>query len=163
MEANFIIRKAKIEDLDDILRLNFELFKKEQKEYDPDLNLDWTRSQGKAIFKGCIEGNDSFVCVAEEDNKIVAYLCGSLYKDGQMDWVNGKGAELNNMFVDGGFRNKGIGKKLAAAFIDWCREKEVDYIPVRASAENRNGLKFYKSFGFNDYDVILKLKLNNNK
>lgn len=46
MENNFIIRKAKICDLKEILRLNFDLFEKEYEEYDKSLNLKWTYEGG---------------------------------------------------------------------------------------------------------------------
>ena len=42
MENDILIRKADSKDLEDILRLNYDLFKKEYKEYDNSLNLEWT-------------------------------------------------------------------------------------------------------------------------
>ena len=45
------LRKAKLDDLDDILALNFKLFKKEYKEYDKRLDINWTYGIGKKFFR----------------------------------------------------------------------------------------------------------------
>ncbi len=48
---NFLIRKANLKDLKEILRLNFDLFKKEYREFDKSLDLKWTYSrEGKEVF-----------------------------------------------------------------------------------------------------------------
>jgi len=157
MEKTFTIRRAKIEDLDEILRLNFELFKKENKEYDPGLNLDWTYGPGKKIFSDSVKSDDNFVAVAVNNNKIVGYLRGSLFR---LSWKNGCGAELDSMFVEEKYRNQGIGKQLGLEFIEWCKQKKIDYIAVRASEKNKAGMDFYKQIGFKDYDIVLEMKLN---
>lgn len=157
MQNNFTVRKAQIADLDEILRLNFELFKKEHKEYDPGLNLDWTYGIGKEIFKDSIENNDGFNAVAVGNNKIIGYLRGSLF---QLSWKKGCGAELDSMFVDENHRNQGIGKRLGLEFIKWCKQKKIDYVDVRASGKNELGIDFYKQIGFKNYDVVLEIRLN---
>ena len=54
MKKDFIIRKADIKDLKDILKLNFELFKKEYQEFDKSLNLNWPYREGKNYFRNRI-------------------------------------------------------------------------------------------------------------
>jgi len=46
-----MIRKATIDDLKDILKLNFELFKYEFKNFDKSLKMDWTYSEGEKYFE----------------------------------------------------------------------------------------------------------------
>ena len=78
MDKN-IIRKATIKDLADIQRLNLDLFKKECREFDENLNLKWTYSNdGKKYFSWRISKKDGFVEVAECSNKIVGYIVGGL-------------------------------------------------------------------------------------
>ncbi len=91
MKKNFVIRRAKIEDLGDILRLNFALFEKEHNDYAPDLNLKWTYGKGKKIFAENIQNKDNFAVVAEINNKIIGYLCGSLCK---LSWRGGAGRRI---------------------------------------------------------------------
>lgn len=159
MNKKITICRAKAGDLDDILRLNLELCEKEQKEYNPDLNLKWTYGIGKKNFIDCIENSDRFAAVARISGKIVGYLCGSLcnkaYKIGQE-------AEIENIFVEQKLRNLGIGRGLVNNFFDWCKSKGADRIIVRASAYNYSGIDFYRQNGFQDHDVVLKNILGDN-
>lgn len=53
---NFEIKKANLDNLQDIQNLNLELFKKEQGEYDKAYNLDWTFGEvGTDYFKNKIK------------------------------------------------------------------------------------------------------------
>ncbi len=156
MKNNFVIRKAKISDLNDILRLNFDLFKKEYKEYDKSLNLKWTYNEGKKYFKARITKNNGFVEVVENKNYIVGYLCGGIIK-GLFYRRKAKYAELENMFID--YRGKGLGAKLAEDFIIWCKENKADYISLTAFAKNEQALGLYRKLGFEDYNLSLEMKL----
>jgi len=154
-----IIRKADNNDLDDILRLNFGLFKKEYKEYDKKLNLKWTFGKvGTTYFKKNISGKNSFVFVAENEGKIIGYLCGVM-RDCPYDYrIIPKYAELENMIVDEEFRGEGIGEMLTKEFLKWCKGKKANVISVNASIQNKNGIEFYRKMGFKDYSLTLEIK-----
>jgi ribosomal protein S18 acetylase RimI-like enzyme len=157
MKEKIDIRKAVVADLDDVLRLNFDLFKKEYREYDKTLNLKWTFSQkSKNYFKRRITHHDGFLFVAEENKKIVGYLCGGFHK--QSYRIEGKYAELENMIIRKRWRGKGVGFMLAKEFFQWCEVNKVDHISVTASAHNKEGIKFYRSLGFKDYNLTLEMK-----
>jgi len=157
MDKNLKIRRAEIKDLDAILQLNHKLFEKEHREYDNSLDLNWTYDKGVKIFNDDII-ND-FAAVAEIDEKIIGYLVGETL-DPETSWRTVKIAELNNMFIEKEFRNQGIGKKLIEEFVKWCKNKQIDRISVRASAQNELGIEFYKQIGFKNYDVVLEMKLD---
>src|SRR5476651_2732103 len=121
------IRKAVFDDLEDVIRLNFDLFKKEYAEYDKSLDVEWPHSkQGEEYFAERIVGDDGHVSVAENDGKIVGYICGALVDRGYR--VEAVYAELENMLVDEKYRRLGIGKKLADKFFKWCDKENVKYI-----------------------------------
>lgn len=153
-----IIRRAGVNDLGDILRLNLDLFKKEYKEYDKKLNLKWTFGKvGRNYFKKRISGKDGFAFVAENEGKIIGYLCGSVGKCPYDYRLIPKYAELENMIVDKKFRGQGIGEKLVKEFLKWCKEKKADVISVNASAQNEKGIEFYRKMGFKDYSLTLEI------
>jgi len=53
---SIIIRKAILEDLKEVQKLNYKLFELEYNNFDPDLNMDWTFSKiGEDYFKSLIE------------------------------------------------------------------------------------------------------------
>jgi ribosomal protein S18 acetylase RimI-like enzyme len=157
MDEILKIRRAERKDLDAILRLNHKLFEKEHKEYDNSLDLNWTYGRGAKIFSNNII-ND-FAAVAEINNKIIGYLAGGVSDSGS-SWRTVKIAELNNMFIEEEFRNKRIGKRMVEKFVEWCKNKQIDRISVRASVQNELGIEFYKRVGFKNYDVVLEMKLS---
>ncbi len=156
---NVIIKKAKMDDLQIIQELNLELFKKEYKEYDSLLNLNWTFGKnGTKYYQNRISKNDGCVLIAIIDNRIIGYLCGGL--------INAKTyrnlpivAELENTFVLNKFRSKGVGKKLYNEFIRWCKSKNVGKVRVETSAQNELAIKFYRNNNFKDYTLILEADL----
>jgi len=53
----------------------------------------------------------------------------------------------------------GLGTKLVKDFIGWCKNNNIDYLSVTASAQNNSAIKFYRKCGFEDYDSTLQIKL----
>ncbi len=155
---NFTIRKAKSGDLNDILALNFKLFKKEYREYDKGLNLKWSLGKGKKYFSDKINKKDGFVEIIEYKNKIVGYLCGRIFRS---DYLNNKYkyAELCNMYIKKRFRNKGLGLVLANNFKDWCKKNKVNFINVTAYAQNILGHNFYRKAGFKDLGIKFQMRI----
>lgn len=158
MKNNFIIRKAEKKDLEDVLRLNFDLFKKEYREYDKSLSLKWTYGVGKKYFKDRITKKDGFVEVVENNNKIIGYMCGGM-SERLFYRKKARYAELENMIIDKKLRGKGIGKRLTKDFINWCKKNKADYIFVTAFAKNESALNLYRKSGFKDYNLTLEMKL----
>jgi ribosomal protein S18 acetylase RimI-like enzyme len=152
-----IIRKAKASDLCSILELNFDLFKKEWKEFDNSLDLKWTYGhKGKDYFDRRVIQKSGLTLVAEKENEIIGYLCGGFRKHSAR--IKAKYAQLENMIVAKKFRGKGIGTKLAKEFFKWCQSNKADYISVTASAKNILGINFYRNIGFKDYNLTLEIK-----
>lgn len=146
---NFKIRKANLKDLNDILALHFKLAKKEHREYDKKLDLDWTYGAGKFFFKDRIIKKDGFVEIIESNNKIIGYLCGAISKKSYLS-QKFKYAELDNMYIEKKFRSKGIGKLLVENFTEWCKKNKIDIINVSIYSKSYLGHKFYKKTGFKE-------------
>ena len=157
MKNKLIFRKAIIGDLKDILKLNFDLFKKENKEYDNSLDLEWTYHKGKKYFKDRIIKKRGFVEVVEVNGGIIGYLCGGISKR-LFYRKKAKYADLENMLVEDSFRGSGIGTKLTEDFINWCVKNKVDHVSVTASTQNKQAIDFYRKIGFKDYNLTLEMK-----
>lgn len=155
---DIVIRKATINDLEIIQKLNNGLF-----EYEAELELDnyikdWALGEdSKEYFSGLI--NNEFVIVAEVDNKIVGYLAGSLYRDATFSYYEGLTAEVDNMFILAEYRKFGIGSKLMNSYIEWCKQNDAKRVFVTASIGNDNTIEFYKKIGFTPLNLTLKKEL----
>ena len=102
-----IIRKATLDDLYNIQKLNNQLFDLEIENYDPTLVKDWAISnEGKEYFEDLISNH--YVVVAVLENEIVGYLAGSINEKGTYE--NIQYGEINNMFIKDSCRGYGVGK-----------------------------------------------------
>lgn len=154
---NIVIRKANINDLYDVQKLNNELFKIECENYDNSLIENWPLSrEGAEYFSDEIINN--IVLVACVNEQIVGYLAGTL--NSQYSYNNNIQAELDNMCILKKYRNLGIGRKLFDVFKNICKENKVDEIKVIASYENIDAIEFYKRNNFKESEITLKCKLD---
>ena len=150
------IEKAKITDLKDIQFLNQELCKKENNDFDPTINPNYSFSEnGEEYFKSRIESPDGLALIVREGQEAVAYLVGGMVAPEDYRSVKSV-AELENMFVREEMRGKGIGGKLIQQFEDWCKERGVEVIRVVASAQNSEAIKFYEAHGAKPVSLTLE-------
>lgn len=155
---NIEIRKAKLKDLKEILKLNLLLLEKENKEFDSVVNCGWTAARGKKYFKERIEKSGcTFVAVVDEN--VVGYLTGGLIRE-EIFRFKIKMAELETMFVMDNFRGIGIGKGLFKAFERWSRSKKMNRLRVLVSLNNVQALEFYRKKGFKDQDMVLEMEVD---
>jgi len=146
MKTANLIRKATLKDLQRIQELNNELFDLELANFDKYLIKDWPLSkEGKKYFENAIK--ESFVIVAEIDDKVVGYLLG---EESDIPYYNFKIAELCNMCIDSNYRKQGIGNALYNEFERAFREQGVTHFMVTASFKNENAKSFYKKMGFEE-------------
>lgn len=59
---------------------------------------------------------------------------------------------LNDLFVDETYRNKGYGKKLIEAAIEFARGVKSTYIQLETSENNIGAQKLYETIGFSRYN-----------
>ena len=150
------IRRATIEDLEVIRKLNNTLFELEKENYDSTLIRDWPLTEeGKEYFTDLI--NNHYVIIAEVDNEIVGYLAGSINEKGSYEEV--QYGEINNMFIKDKCRGLGIGKSLINNFKNYCKSNGINNLKVTASYKNRDAIEFYHKNGFEEFDVTLTTKI----
>lgn len=151
-----IIRKATLEDLNEIQELNNKLFEFEFNNFDDTLKVGWPfEKEGKEYFENML--NNEIVFVGEVEENIVGYLAGSICEE--VSYITERFAELDNMCIDDEYRRFGIGTLLMEEFKKYCKKKNMQNIKVTASAKNSRAIQFYKKNGFEDYNITLKYKI----
>lgn len=83
--------------------------------------------EGKEYFENAIK--DSFVIVAEIDDKVVGYLLGEV---SDVPYYDFKIAELCNMCIDSKYRKQGIGNALYKEFERIFRGQGITHFTVTA-------------------------------
>ncbi len=126
---NLLIREVKEEDLNDLLKLELEAFK---------------RPYSLSLIKREVSLPFSIFLVAEGEDGVLGYASG---------WLVGQTAELNRIAVKKERRGEGIGKELLKAFIKKCVDKGIKEVFLEVEENNETARKLYSSFGFKEIGV----------
>lgn len=98
-------------------------------------------------------GRFSFLWVAERDHQISAFLLARLkstpaYLGGLMV------GEISDLYVSEELRGQGTGRQLVAEAMQLFKIQKVHSVEVQIMAQNKSGLAFWNSLGFQD-DIVL--------
>lgn len=148
------IRKATINDFEEILKLNKELFLYEKKFTDT-FNEEWAYSnQGKEYFAKRIVNSNSIFLLLEDQGELKGYILGFIdtYVVRKISPI----AEIENLFIKESKRNQGWGRELVEGFIKIAKEQNVERLKVRTYSDNIDVINFYKKFGFKE--LLLELE-----
>lgn len=137
----FIIRQAKITDIEDIYNIN-----------KISLGYDYDLEKQKNKLKLILEDSTQVVFVAEKDNKIVGYVHLANYNIIYMDsFIN-----CLALAVDNDYKRNGIGSALIKQAEIWAKENGAVGIRLCSSIEREKAHEFYLSQGF----FVSKLQKN---
>lgn len=136
---NFLIRKIKKEDAASIEKIYSSIIQKPEE-------IDFRRIiEEQADSQGVV----SFA--AEIDDIVVGYMISYTISSGfGMD----KSAWIAMLGVDPKHMGKGIGKKLAEAMFNYCREKKIKNIFTSVRWDSTDMLSFFKTLDFDRSDFI---------
>lgn len=133
------IRKAKIEDLEAIVRFNYNLAKETE---DKELHLLTLTKGVQAILSDESKGH-YYVYIINE--KVVGQI---MYTYEWSDWRNGMYLWVQSVYVDSEYRRKGIFKELYNHVKKICDDHEgTTGIRLYVEKENLNAKATYKSLG----------------
>lgn len=149
---NLIIRKANLDDLENILLLSDGLTLADLP-YDKEVDVNWAHTEkGRKFYEDKIAETSGVCFVAELNDKLIGYMVAGKKSVASYRYVTV--AELENIFVSEDFRSKGVGKKLMDEFKNWARQLGVDKVAVNVFALNEKGIEFYKREGFLPQDFL---------
>jgi GNAT superfamily N-acetyltransferase len=164
-DAGITIRKPELDELEQVLNLNYKLFMYET-QYVDDYFVKWPFSAfGRNYFRkrmmqseGIILG--AFDVSAEEEagvGNMIGYITGVIFKNTSRK--KPLSAEIENMFVLEEWRGKGVGGELIARFEDETRARGVARLKVSALIMNSEGCDFYEDNGFREREIIFEKEL----
>lgn len=155
-----IIRTAKKNDIEDIIRLADQLTKAEAPldktgNIKEDSCLSDTHREKELEY---ISSKKKIFLVAEIDKKIVGYANGYIVENSDI-YYKEPVAYLDCLCVDKNFRKQGIGKKLIDKFSNIVERKGAKYIKLNAFKNNTPAVNLYKKEGFEEYSVYYMKKI----
>jgi ribosomal protein S18 acetylase RimI-like enzyme len=85
------------------------------------------------------------------DNNVIGYLKIN-FGQSQTELLDDKAVEIERIYVLNEFHGKGVGKLLYEKAIHIARQKNADYVWLGVWEENHRAIRFYKKFGFAEFD-----------
>lgn len=153
-----MIRKAKIEDIEQIAKLQKEYMqyhaaKDPYFEFKTNISKVW-----KDYAKQTIKDPTQLIVIAEEDERIVAYMTARIVKKAPIYKIDQVG-QIGDAYVSLSYRKRGIFTQLLEEINKWFRSKKLKYIEHPVSANNPLGLQIWKKKGFEEYMIMMKRKI----
>ena len=139
MPENFLVRSIKIEDADDIGRIQASI----------------TKSPAKIDFRQVIEEqvqrdkDASFV--AEVDNRIVGFMISYIVYGG---FGLEKSAWIATLSVEPQFMGRAIGKRLAKEILRVCQDRGIKHVFTSVRWDSVDLLSFFKTLDFDRSNFI---------
>jgi GNAT superfamily N-acetyltransferase len=99
----------------------------------------------------------SFLFVAAAEGRTVGFVSGEL-RQGSPTFLPKTWASVDDVFVEPGYRNRGMGRALLQSVRAWAQERGADGISLQVAAANSRGRKFYEDLGFRDVSVYKVLE-----
>lgn len=149
---NYTIRLATIDDIKRIQELSQELMEHEKKNATREylFNIDWALTEkGYQNYKSNIENDWIYVvCI---DDTIVGYMTCWIIK--KKPWTNYDVVEIGNLYIQDGYRGKGIGTELINEAKKLCKDKDIKYLKVDVLEDSKEAQKFYQKNGLYKYSI----------
>lgn len=151
-----IIRKANQKDLEQIKKLNTEIFFNNTK-YDHDAIESFAQTdQGAKYFKRAIEDKKGVFLVAEENSKLIGYVNGS---EMNLLYRKSKYFEMCNLGVSPKHKRKGVGTKLLDEFTKEVKGLGYQKIYLNCYEKNTEAISFYKALGYKTIDLCMEKEI----
>ncbi|MFF5206792.1 GNAT family N-acetyltransferase [Streptosporangium sp. NPDC000396] len=156
-EIGVAVRPGTVADLDGIVACSSALFAEDAGARDSTLNLNWPREHGLARFMEALSAPGRLVMVAEDGDRIIGHLTGTLSGPTPMRPVTV--ATLGSIYVQPVYRGQKVGARLVAEFKAWAARNGAQYAGVTAYASNEGAVRFYERNGFAMRSVVLEAPL----
>ncbi len=146
------IRKATMDDFDKLFELKLES-REEAKHFNKKLvPIDKVSDRYALYLKKDLGSEWRVVFIAVEGGKIVGMALGKIFRSMYILGHERTGY-ISNVYIKKGFRNKGLGKKLADSLIDWFKSKGCVALSLEVYESNKDAIDFYYKLGFKDHSV----------
>lgn len=147
------IRVANNNDIKILQKLNDEVFVDNLK-YDPDLKMDWAKSDtGKEYFTDVVKNPDAICLIAEVNSKPIGYITATPKNFG---YRLSKYIEIHNMGVSPKFRSRGVGLLLMESCLKIAKKRGFKKAYVNSYFKNEKAVKFYEKNAFRKIDLSLE-------
>lgn len=151
-----IIRKAKIKDSDQIVKLAKDFEKYHEKldpyfSYAPDSAQTYKKNVQKSIYSA-----KRLLLAAEDHGKIIGYSLGKISTRSPIFKIRNIGVIID-MYFSESYRRKGLAKLFLKEMFNWFKSKKIKHVELYVISNNEIGKNAWAKYGFKD--ILLRKKI----
>ena len=152
------IRKATMEDFDEVLKLKLES-KEEERKFNEELEpVEKVKKHYEEYLKNDLKSKWRAIFVAIKDNQIVGSVTGKIYRTLYVCGFERCGF-ISNVFVKKEFRKQSIAKKLVEALTNWFKEMKATKLSLELYENNIPAINLYHKLGFKNYSIKMRKEI----
>jgi ribosomal protein S18 acetylase RimI-like enzyme len=140
-----VVRRATEDDLQDVVRLFRDLSAHQERWRVFPSRADLTEEMRRR-YQAELDDPDALLVVAEEDGRIVGMAAGHIHKPSSMS--EELAVELGSVYVEPGYRQRGLASALTSEVARFARERGVERITLKTFAQNEEALRAWERIGF---------------
>ena len=149
-----MIRKCRLEDKKDWVKLNKQFIEYEYKDENV-WNSPLKFGNLEEDFELILNDTSTILFAIIEEEKMIGFMniqcCYSV-------WSHGKVFFLDDFFIEENFRGKGYGEKALKDLQEYAKKIGIKRIQLMAENTNPKAIEFYKKHKFNEQEIHLFLK-----
>ena len=101
---------------------------------------------------------DVAVFVAQKNSKLVGYLIAKIKEEKPVFKLRKRGT-ITELFVEKGYRRRGVGRKLVKKALAWFRNRNLQFAELSVYVKNISGKIAWKRMGFEEHMTVMRRKL----
>ena len=140
---NFIISKAKIDDIEEVNNMLTDLIQDERRKYDSNINENYKVHN---FYNQFIDNKDACILIAKDNDKVLGYVYGFIQDNGNV--LNKSIVQLDAIYVKKEYRGTGIAKSLIQELVKWAKGKGCSYVELSVCKDNVDAINLYKNQEF---------------
>lgn len=149
-----MIRKCRLEDKKDWVRLNKQFIEYEYKDENV-WNSPLKFGNLEEDFELILNDTSTILFAIIEEEKMIGFMNIQCFYS---IWSHGKVFFLDDFFIEENFRRKGYGEKALKDLQKYAKKSEIKRIQLMAENTNPRAIEFYKKHKFNEQEIHLFLK-----
>ncbi|MBS3766303.1 GNAT family N-acetyltransferase [Candidatus Bipolaricaulota bacterium] len=155
---DFKLRKAKEDDLSEIVRLNGKLADLYAERDDYYLPASSTREDFRDKLGGWFEDPEAMVLVLDGNEKLKGYFVGLVEETKYFVRPEREG-RISDAYVEPDSREMGGARRALERFKIWFADHGVDVIRLSVGSKSEEAIKAWRSLGFEGYMKRMKLEV----
>lgn len=112
----------------------------------------------RRYLKRCMRSRNCLVMVAKDRGRIVAYSLNTINKNIPI-FSEGRLGYMSDLFVEEGYRKRGISSEFRKQAFAWFRKKGLRYASIKAYTANSNAREVYGRWGFEEQHLEMRMKV----